>query len=43
MMDAGTTVKELVSDTGAPSEDVLRAKWPELAKKYELLLMDITQ
>ena len=35
MMDAGTTVKELVSDTGAPSEDVLRAKWPELAKKYE--------
>ena len=35
MMDAGTTVKEVVSEAAAPSEDVLRAKWPELAKKYE--------
>ena len=35
MMDAGTTVKEVVSEAAAPSEEVLRAKWPELAKKYE--------
>jgi hypothetical protein len=31
MMDAGTTVKEVVSEAAAPSEEVLRAKWPELA------------
>ena len=35
MMDAGTTVKEVVSEAGAPSEEELRAKWPELAKGYE--------
>ena len=35
MMDAGTTVKEVVSEADAPAEDVLRAKWPDLAKKYE--------
>ena len=35
MMDAGAIVKEVVSEADAPSEDVLRSKWPELAKKYE--------
>ena len=35
MMDAGNVVAEVVSEADAPSEDVLRTKWPELAKKYE--------
>jgi hypothetical protein len=35
MMDSGAVVKEEVNDTNAPDEETLRAKWPQLAKKYE--------
>ena len=35
MMDSGATVKEVVHEADAPSEEVIRARWPELAKKYE--------
>ena len=35
MMDSGEKVEEAPKETAVPSEDVLKAKWPELAKGYE--------
>ena len=35
MMEAGEKVEETPKESAVPSEDVLRAKWPELAKGYE--------
>ena len=35
MMESGDKVEESPKEASAPSEDVLRAKWPELAKGYE--------
>ena len=35
MMDTGAVVKAVVHEADAPSEEILRTKWPELAKKYE--------
>ena len=35
MMDAGDKVEETPKDSSVPSEEVLKAKWPELAKEYE--------
>ena len=35
MMEAGEKVEETSKESAVPSEDVLRAKWPELAKGYE--------
>ena len=34
MMEAGEKVEETPKESAVPSEDVLRAKWPELAKEY---------
>ena len=35
MMESGDKVEESPNESSVPSEDVLRAKWPELAKGYE--------
>ena len=35
MMESGTTAEEAVAESSAPSEEALKAKWPELAKGYE--------
>jgi hypothetical protein len=35
MMEGGEKVEEAPKESGLPSDDVLKAKWPELAKGYE--------
>ena len=35
MMESGNTAEEAVAESSAPSEEALKAKWPELAKGYE--------
>lgn len=35
MMESGTTAEEAVAESSVPSEEALKAKWPELAKGYE--------
>ena len=35
MMESGEKVEEAPKESAAPSEDILKAKWPELAKGYE--------